>query len=60
MACFDTCNFSQLVDRASIYEESLRENATKYADPKRRTQGPGTLVGGARLAKRMAVGSYPT
>jgi hypothetical protein len=27
MSCFDIRNFSQLVDKASIYEESLKENA---------------------------------
>jgi hypothetical protein len=26
MSCFDIRDFSQLVDRASIYEESLKEN----------------------------------
>jgi hypothetical protein len=48
-----------LVDKASIYEESLKENAAKHADQKRKTQGTGTSVGGARPAKRMAVGSFP-
>jgi hypothetical protein len=38
-------DFSQLVNKASIYEESLKENAAEYADQKRRTQGTGTLVG---------------
>jgi hypothetical protein len=59
MSCFDIRDFSQLVDRASIYKESLKENAAEYADQKRRTQGIGTLVGGAGPAKRMAVGSFP-
>jgi hypothetical protein len=58
MSCFDIRDFSQLVDKASIYEESLKENAAEYADQKRRTQGTGTLVGGAGPAKRMAVGSF--
>lgn len=31
LTCFDICNFSQLVDRASIYEESLKENAVEFA-----------------------------
>jgi hypothetical protein len=59
MSCFDNRDFSQLVDKASFYEESLKENATEYADQKRRTQRTGTSVGGARPAKRMAVGSFP-
>jgi hypothetical protein len=59
MSCFDIRDFSQLVDKASIYEESLKENAAKYADQNRRTQGTGTSVGGAGPAKRMAVGSFP-
>jgi hypothetical protein len=58
MTCFDIQDFSQLVNRASIYEESLKENAAEYADQMRRVQGTGTLVGGARPAKRMAVGSF--
>ena len=32
MSCFDIQDFSQLVDRASIYEESLKENAAEYLD----------------------------
>jgi hypothetical protein len=59
MSCFDIQDFSQLVEKASIYEESLKENAAEYADQKRRTQGTGTSVEGARPAKRMAVGSFP-
>jgi hypothetical protein len=59
MSYFDVRDFSQLVDNASIYMESLKENATKYVDQKRRTQGTGTLVGGAGPGKRMAVGSFP-
>jgi hypothetical protein len=59
MSCFDIQDFSQLVDKASIYEESLKENAAEYADQKRRTQGIGTSVRGAGPAKRMAVGSFP-
>jgi hypothetical protein len=42
MSCFDIRDFSQLVDKAFIYEESLKENAAEYADQKRRTQGTGT------------------
>jgi hypothetical protein len=59
MSCFDIRDFSQLVDKASIYEESLKENVAEYADQKRRTQGTGTSIGGAGPAKRMAVGSFP-
>ena len=39
--------------------KSLKENAVEYTNQKRRTQGTGTSVGGAALAKRMAVGSFP-
>jgi hypothetical protein len=59
MSYFNIQDFSQLVDRASINEESLKENATEYVDHKRRTQGTGTSVGGAEPTKRMAVGSFP-
>ena len=59
MSCFDIRDFSQLVDRASIYEESLKENVAEYVDQKRTVQGTGTSIGGAGLAKRMAVGSFP-
>jgi hypothetical protein len=51
MICFDIWDFSQLVNRALIYEESLKENAAEYADQKRRAQGvlqskrPGQLRG---------------
>jgi hypothetical protein len=57
MSCFNIWDFSQLVDKASIYEESLKENVAEYVDQKR-TQGTGTLVKGAGPAKRMAVGSF--
>jgi hypothetical protein len=59
MSRFDLWDFSQLVNKASIYKESLKENATEYADQKRRTQGTGTSVGGAGPAKWMVVGSFP-
>jgi hypothetical protein len=59
MSCFDIRDFSQLVDKASIYEESLKENVAEYANQKRKTQGTGTSVGGAGPATRMAVGSFP-
>jgi hypothetical protein len=59
MSYFNIRDFSQLVDKASIYEESLKENAAEYMDQKRRTQGTGTLVGGAGPAKRIAVESFP-
>jgi hypothetical protein len=58
MSYLDIQDFSQLVDRASIYEESLKKNATKYTDQKRRAQGPDTLAEGVGPAKRMAVGSF--
>jgi hypothetical protein len=32
MSCFDIRDFSQLVDKASIYEEILKENAAEYAE----------------------------
>jgi hypothetical protein len=32
MSYFDIQDFSQLVDRALTYEESLKENASEYAD----------------------------
>jgi hypothetical protein len=32
MACFNIRNFSQLVDWASVYEESLKENAVEFAE----------------------------
>ena len=32
MTCFNIWDFSQLVDRASIYEESLKKNVAKYAN----------------------------
>jgi hypothetical protein len=32
MSYFDIQDFSQLVDRALIYEESLKENAVEYVD----------------------------
>ena len=56
---FNIRDFSQLVDRASIYEESLKENTIKYADQKRRTQGNSTSVEGAGPGKRMVVVSFP-
>jgi hypothetical protein len=59
MSYFNVLDFSQLVDKASIYEESLKENATEYADQKRTTQGIGTSVGGAEPTKRMVMGSFP-
>jgi hypothetical protein len=48
-----------LVNPASIYEESLKENAMEYVDQKRRAQGPGTSIRGDMPAKRMAEGSFP-
>jgi hypothetical protein len=32
ISCFDIQDFSQLVDRALIYEECLKENTVEYAD----------------------------
>ena len=57
VSCFDIQDLSELVDRASIYEESLMENTTKYTDQKRKAQGFGVLVGGAGLATTMAIES---
>jgi hypothetical protein len=59
MSCFNIQDFSQLVDRASIYEQILKENVAEYADQKRKTHKTSTLVEGAGPAKRMAVGSFP-
>jgi hypothetical protein len=56
---FDIRDFSQLVYRASIYEESLKENVTEYANQKMMVQGPCTSAGEAGLAESMAVGSFP-
>ena len=58
ISCFDIQDFSQLVDKASIYEESLKENVAEYMDQKR-IQGTSTSAGGAKPIKRMAVGSFP-
>ena len=58
MSCFDIRDFSQLVDRASIYEESLKENVAKYADQMRRAQGPSTSVVGVGPAKWMVIGRF--
>jgi hypothetical protein len=59
MSNFDIRDFSPLVDQASIYEESLKENVAENADHKRRAQGPGTLARATKQAKRMVVGSFP-
>jgi hypothetical protein len=32
MSCFDIWDLSQLVDKASIYDESLKENVAEYMD----------------------------
>jgi hypothetical protein len=32
MSCFNIWEFSQLVDKASIYEESLKEKVAEYVD----------------------------
>jgi hypothetical protein len=58
MSYFDFRDFSQLVDRASIYEESLKENAAEYTDQKKRAQVTGTSIEEAELAKRMVVESF--
>jgi hypothetical protein len=47
-----------LMNRASIYEESQKENAAEYADKKISAQGTGMLFGKAGPAKRMAVGTF--
>jgi hypothetical protein len=36
MACFDIQDFSQLVDRASIYEEGLKESLAAATEHKKR------------------------
>ena len=59
MSCFDIKDFSQLVDRASIYEESLKENAVEYPDQKRRAQGTCVSVKEVEPTKRMVAGSFP-
>jgi hypothetical protein len=58
MSCFDIRDISQLVDRASIYKESLKENVAEYGDLKQRAQGPSALAVRARPAKSMAMGSF--
>ena len=40
MSYLDIQNFSQLVNQALIYEESLKENAVEYTDQKKRAQRP--------------------
>jgi hypothetical protein len=55
MTCFDICNFFQLVDRALMYEESLKENTTAFAQQRKRTFVPGVPSGGAGPSKRAAV-----
>jgi hypothetical protein len=42
MTCFDIQDFSQLVDRASIYKESLKENALKFSYQRRMAHGSGS------------------
>ena len=32
MTYFDICDFSELVDRALVYEESLKQNTVEYVD----------------------------
>ena len=59
MSCFNIWDFYQLVNGASIYEESLKENATKYANQKMKVQGTDTSIGGAGPTKRMVVESFP-
>jgi hypothetical protein len=59
MACFDIRDFSQLVDRASIYEEGLKESSAAAAEHKKRNFIPGaTSSGGMGTNKRMAVGGH--
>jgi hypothetical protein len=59
MACFDIRDFSQLVDRASIYEEGLKESSAAAAEHKKRNFIPGaTSSGGVGINKRMAVGGH--
>jgi hypothetical protein len=56
MSHFDIRDFSQLVGRALIYKESLKENV----DQKRRAQRTSVSAEGVWPAKRMAMGSFPT
>jgi hypothetical protein len=56
MACFDIRDFFQLVDRASIYEEGLKESSTAVVEYKKRNFIPrATSSGGMGINKRMAV-----
>jgi hypothetical protein len=47
------------VDQASIFVESLKENAVEFAYQKRRADGSGMSFEGVGPIKRMVVGSYP-
>ncbi|GLT53626.1 hypothetical protein SLA2020_268850 [Shorea laevis] len=56
MAYFDIRDFSQLVDRASIYEEGLKESSAAAVEHKKRNFIPGaTSSGSVGINKRMAV-----
>jgi hypothetical protein len=59
MTCFDIHNFSQLVHHASIYEESLKENAAALVEQRKRTFIHGVSSGRAGPSKSVAIGSQP-
>jgi hypothetical protein len=59
LLCFGLYLIPTKEKKAKKFERRLKENAVEYADQKWRTQGASTSIGGARLAKRMAVGSFP-
>ncbi|GLT69312.1 hypothetical protein SLA2020_414710 [Shorea laevis] len=59
MTCFDIRDFSQLVDRASIYEEGLKGSSTAATKHKKRNFIPkATSFGGVGINKRMAIGGH--
>jgi hypothetical protein len=60
MVCFETRVFSQLVGRASIFEEIFRENIAVIVENMKGTFVPGTSSGGAGSGKRMDVISKPS
>jgi hypothetical protein len=59
MSCFEIKNFSQFVNRVSLYEECLKEYATSLAKQRKRIFIPRATFRGARSFKRVAMGGYP-
>jgi hypothetical protein len=57
MASLDIRSFTQLVDRASLYEESLRETTVSFVDQRKRTFIQGSTSSGPGTVKRFASGS---